>query len=41
MTEREQAQKGKIMKKKALATDINVGNKAAGHGSNVPMQPNI
>jgi len=29
------------MKKKALATDINVGNKAAGHGSNVPMQPNI
>ena len=29
------------MKKKALATDINVGHKAAGHGSNVPMQPNI
>ena len=29
------------MKKKTLATDINVGNKAAGHGSNVPMQPNI
>ena len=23
------------------ATDINVGHKAAGHGSNVPMQPNI
>lgn len=41
MPEREQAQKGEIMKKKALATDINVGHKAAGHGSNVPMQPNI